>query len=100
MWAGTPMPTSTSASGVERLVAANADEKKPTSVMATWMAARNSPESPETLLGLVLENHLLGGGESHLRHGEVAVDKGEQERDCDRECYVHAPLRDLLGRVS
>ena len=52
------------------------------------------------LLGLVLENHLLGGGESHLRHGEVAVDKGKQERDCDRECYVHAPLRDLLGRVS
>ena len=28
-------------SGSERLVAANADEKNPTSVMATWMAARN-----------------------------------------------------------
>ena len=43
--AGIPKPTSTFASGSERLVAANADEKKPTSVMATWIVARNEPES-------------------------------------------------------
>ena len=31
--------------GPDRLVAANADAAKPTSVMATWMVARKSPES-------------------------------------------------------
>jgi hypothetical protein len=36
-----PKPTSHVASGPDRLVAANADEKNPTSVIATWIAARN-----------------------------------------------------------
>ena len=38
---GMPKPMSSSASGSERLVAANAEEPKPTSVMATWIVARN-----------------------------------------------------------
>ena len=49
---------------------------------------------------LVLENDLLCGGEGHLRHGEEPVHQGEQERDCYRQRYVHARLRDLLGRVT
>ena len=35
------------AKGSDRFVEATADEKKPTSVMATWMVARKLPESLE-----------------------------------------------------
>ena len=38
-------PDSHCASGSERFVAAAAEAKNPTSVMATWMVARNCPES-------------------------------------------------------
>ncbi len=41
----TSKPDSHCASGSDRFVAAAADAKKPTSVMATWMVARNCPES-------------------------------------------------------
>lgn len=40
-----PKPMSHAASGSERLVEATADDAKPTSVMATWMVARNASES-------------------------------------------------------
>jgi len=45
-WAKTasmPKPASQVPRGSESVVAANADEKNPTSVIATWMAARKSP---------------------------------------------------------
>ena len=48
MPAGAPSEMSQSASGSESVVEATMAEKKPTSVMATWMAARNWPESPES----------------------------------------------------
>ena len=45
--ASIPKLDSHCASGSDRLVAAKAEEAKPTSVMATWMVARNWPESEE-----------------------------------------------------
>ena len=41
----TPKPDSQAANGSERFVAAAAEAKNPTSVMATWMVAKNWPES-------------------------------------------------------
>ena len=41
MPAGIPRVVSHLASGSERLVAAKADDANPTSVMATWIVARN-----------------------------------------------------------
>ena len=46
--AGAPSEMSPAASGSDSVVEATMAEKKPTSVMATWMAARNWPESPES----------------------------------------------------
>ncbi len=40
-----PKPCIHAASGFDRLVAAAAEAANPTSVMATWMVARNLPES-------------------------------------------------------
>ena len=47
-----PKPSSHPASGPERFVAANADEKNPTSVIATWIAARKPVGSSMTSAAL------------------------------------------------
>lgn len=99
MPAGAPSEMSQSASGSESVVEATMAEKKPTSVMATWMAARNWPESPGELerhLGalvalvcVMLEDGALRRDERGLRHREVAVGDGENEREDDAERYSH-----------
>ena len=50
------------------------------------------------LLGLRLEDGFLRGDDRQLGGGEETVCKGEQERDDERDDYVHARKRNLLGR--
>ena len=55
------------------------------------------------LLGIVLQHSALSRGESHLGHGEVAVDKRQDERGNKGDGYVHReflepPRFGTLGR--
>ena len=96
-----PMPNDDihCAKGSDRLVDATADEKKPTSVMATWIVARNLLGSlarsaatlafAVALVGLLVEQGLAGVHQGHLRHREVAVGKDKHEREQDTKANTH-----------
>lgn len=80
MPAGMPRLTNQEPSGSDRLVAAKAEEAKPTSVMATWMVARNWPESEERSRALLarLSPSSASGSSTALLALTTAISEAEK----------------------
>ena len=84
---GQPTETSSELRGSDRLVAANAEDAKPTSVMATWMVARKSPESDaRSRASLALRSPASASGSSAARLADTRAIS-------DAEKYPFAKVR-------